>query len=299
MTIVIGWLKQTKHMIDDWNSPVLDMNCTVIADSMLSFQNGGGVYSSMHKELKKIISLPLQFGIPNCGLGRIRYFSKYRCHDIGLSMAGSNILSSIIVNEVRDLCADGLVLSISSDAIVKTDDKRAANRHDYADDFAFNEYPILNLDQLAEHVRKIIHAQTAYYCAEHIGEQNFTKKSCQISMFGMCPQEKILKMFEFIPKLDPVSQALQIDLIKHTGDNTIYIHGSANDEVRGEITAMFHAIDNVTITEKTLRDFIIQKITSGAWENQGIGGKAMIATAESTMRRDVRLYQDPGEMEEW
>ena len=54
-------------------------------------------------------------------------------------------------------------------------------------------------------------------------------------MFGMCPQEKILKMFEFIPKIDSVSQALQIDLIKHTGDNTIYIHGSANDEVRGEI----------------------------------------------------------------
>lgn len=290
MTIAVGWLKQVKHKIEDWNSSTIEISGTVIADSMLSFRNEHGTRASMHRDIKKIITLQLQFGIPNCGLGRIRYFSKYRCHDIGLSIAGSHILSSLIVNEIRELCLSGLVLSIDSNAIVTTSDKRAARKHQEADDFAFNEYPLLNLDELAEHIRKIIHTQTAYYCAEHISEQSFTNKSCQISMIGMCPKGKILKMFEFIPKLDRISGALSIDLIKHT-EESIFIHGSANDEVRGEITAMFDSLDGDTVTEAMLCDFITGKIVSGEWEDQGIGGKATIATVGSLMYKDVKIAQ--------
>lgn len=290
MTIVVGWLKQIKHKSEYWDQPTIELHGTAIADSMLSFRNEHGTRASMHKEIKKIIPLTLQFGIPNCGLGRIRYFSKYQCHGIGLSIAGSHILSSLIVNEIRELCSNGLVLSIDSDAIVTTSDKRAAAKFHEADDFAFNEYPLLNLDELAEHIRKIIHTQTAYYCAEHISEQSFTNKSCQISMFGMCPEDKILKMFEFISKLDRINGVLSIDLIKHT-DEAIFIHGSANDEVKGEITAMFESIDGETVTEAMLRTFIEEKIASGDWEDQGIGGKATIATIGSLMYKDVRIFE--------
>ncbi|MDD4969771.1 MAG: hypothetical protein PHT07_10130 [Paludibacter sp.] len=283
MTIVVGWIKKNKSILYDdvfdkymdqqekEKTPVKEktvLGGTLIADAMLSHKSGG-FYSSMHRDLEKLISLPLIFKVPNCSLGTIRYMSDFRCYDIALSVAGSHILSSIIVNKVRELCATDFVVSRNSDKIVRTSHEDAARVHQYASDFAYSDYPILEIDDVATHIKQIIHEETSYYCMEHLSESDFTKKSCQISMFGVCYKKRTLCMYEFIPKFNNATGELYIDLIKHD-DEHIFIHGSANTSIRDEIIELYNSIDGETYTEDMLRKHITANIGADTEMQQNV-----------------------------
>ena len=169
MTLIVGYFNSPSYI-------------TVIGDTYLGFGNQGS-YDKQQKiyKLKVSFDIPELSGDPSTAFEEpmIAYFNEYKCNEVLVSFAGSNILASNILNRIRNLLSRGLVVNrfgkfakhgtreapkIGDRSSYDLDDSNSIDyekiKYRLVSWEDFKDYPKLTLDEISKHIKKIVEEET-------------------------------------------------------------------------------------------------------------------------------------------
>ena len=292
MTIIVGYFDSPSHI-------------TVIGDTYLGFGKQGG-YDKQQKiyKLKVSFDIPELSGDPSTAFEEpmIDNFKEYKCKEILVSFAGSNILANNILNKIRNLLNRGLVVnkfgefvrhgdwkaprkwdrsSYGLDGLEKVDYEKVKYRLVSWEDF--KDYPKLTLKEISKYIKEIIEEETKKYANELLPTfADFTKVSCQVGLYGLenlCENfgKNEAKIYEFLPVFhgDIDSISIEVNVLEFPN---ISILGSLPKDIKNNLKAKYFSLIEKECDLKILLNEIKENIEKNKWKEYNIGGNACICS---------------------